>query len=352
MLTVVPTSTYSSFQLTQGLAIPPAAQGVGRRQGRLAYVPIRPGEEYAYAGSAVQRWLGGDESQATEWLSPFDLFGLGYSLVAQAEARKTGALKATQLDDGNRGSLYVYQRAWVDAWLAGLGGPSEAAKGKGPPAATPTPGRGRRPAAVGACSLDNTFRTGVSAMLDTCDPLYLPFGATQGDLAPIQGAAAARGVSAVLDNATQGAAAATGLLPRAGAFSRAAGPAQEDLDPIAAWEQILARHEARGLPRAKAISSVVKTHPEAHRAYLDAYNARHNQPRGRGPAAIATLGVTDAQAIELFEGLVASAEARGLPRAKAISSVVKTHPAAHHGYLAAYNRARPQSRFGRLAAGA
>jgi hypothetical protein len=45
-------------------------------------------------------------------------------------------------------------------------------------------------------------------------------------------------------------------------------------DPIAAWDSILAAYKATGLKQGKAISKAVREHPEEHRAYLVAYNAK------------------------------------------------------------------------------
>lgn len=60
--------------------------------------------------------------------------------------------------------------------------------------------------------------------------------------------------------------------------TRNAGTAADDADPIAAFEQLVAEHEKRGLARPKAIAKAVKEDPEAHRTYLDAYNARFGRP--------------------------------------------------------------------------
>lgn len=47
-------------------------------------------------------------------------------------------------------------------------------------------------------------------------------------------------------------------------------------DVIAQWEEAVAAKVAKGMPKGRAISAVVKENPELHSAYLDAYNAGRN----------------------------------------------------------------------------
>jgi len=51
-----------------------------------------------------------------------------------------------------------------------------------------------------------------------------------------------------------------------------------DGDPVAAWNELIDGYAASLGNRGKAISKAVREHPEAHRAYLVAYNGQHNRP--------------------------------------------------------------------------
>lgn len=53
------------------------------------------------------------------------------------------------------------------------------------------------------------------------------------------------------------------------------GTTQTDDDPISAWEAIVAKHTSAGIARGKAISKAVRENPEAHKAYLLAWNEKH-----------------------------------------------------------------------------
>ncbi len=59
----------------------------------------------------------------------------------------------------------------------------------------------------------------------------------------------------------------------------AKGPKTEDAgDPIEAFEAIVAGYVAQGMRRPKAVSKAVHAHPEAHAAYIRAYNEKRGRP--------------------------------------------------------------------------
>jgi len=54
-------------------------------------------------------------------------------------------------------------------------------------------------------------------------------------------------------------------------------PQEQSGDPLAEWPALLAKHEARGLSKQRALSAAVKENPELHRAYVEAHNAEHGR---------------------------------------------------------------------------
>lgn len=52
-----------------------------------------------------------------------------------------------------------------------------------------------------------------------------------------------------------------------------------DDDPIVAWNNLVAKHTSAGMSRGKAISKAVRENPEAHKAYLNAWNESHRIER-------------------------------------------------------------------------
>ena len=58
-----------------------------------------------------------------------------------------------------------------------------------------------------------------------------------------------------------------------------AGAKTTDDDPIVAWNNLVAKHTSAGMSRDKAIKKVVHENPEAHKAYLDAWNEKHRIER-------------------------------------------------------------------------
>jgi ATP-dependent Clp endopeptidase proteolytic subunit ClpP len=60
------------------------------------------------------------------------------------------------------------------------------------------------------------------------------------------------------------------------------GPAGETAgDAIEAWDRLIAGYVAGGTKRPKAIARAAREHPEAHAAYVAAYNEKHGHPAGR-----------------------------------------------------------------------
>jgi ATP-dependent Clp endopeptidase proteolytic subunit ClpP len=59
----------------------------------------------------------------------------------------------------------------------------------------------------------------------------------------------------------------------------ATGSQNGDADPIAAWNDLVANYAKQGLDKGKAIAKAVREHPEAHEAFLAAWNEANRRER-------------------------------------------------------------------------
>lgn len=89
-------------------------------------------------------------------------------------------------------------------------------------------------------------------------------------------AAKAEAEAAKAEAAKQPEAKAAGLQPLG---STSAGDDGESMDPVEAWESMVDAQVKAGHPKQRAIGMLIEKHPQAHSAYLDAWNERHGVKR-------------------------------------------------------------------------